>query len=218
MLEGPQYGPASGGTAKQLVILLHGLGSNGNDLIQLAKEIAPQLPDAYFMSPNAPYENDMAPIGKQWFSLRNQRTEGLLSQGKQSAQEVNALVDSLLDELKLNDSQLAFIGFSQGSMLSLYTALRRPNPCAGVVAYSGALIAPELLASEQKSKPAICLVHGEEDEVVPFQAMVQAESELKRAGVRVESHPRPYLAHGIDPEGLRIGVTFLKKQLLKSSW
>jgi len=212
-LEGPEYAPASGGQPKKIVLLLHGLGADGDDLIGLAPHIAPALPDAVFVSPHAPFPCDMAPYGRQWFSLQ-ERTPAAILAGVQAARPIlDAFIDKLLRRFALTDADLALVGFSQGTMMSLFTAPRRHRPVAGVLGYSGALAGAELLAQEAKAKPPILMVHGDADEIVPAQASQAAKAALAAAGFDVELHIRPGLPHSIDEQGLILGVNFLRKVL-----
>jgi phospholipase/carboxylesterase len=208
-LHGPEMAPASGGKPKQLVILLHGLGSDGADLISLAPEFADTLPDAQFLSPNAPFPCDMAPFGYQWFSLLSYDPQAMLKGAELAAPILNHYIDAQLKRFRLKDENLAFIGFSQGTMMALYVTLRRPNACAGVLGYSGALLDANPTDKIVKSKPEICLVHGMADPVVPFMALGNAERGLKAAGVPVTIHGLPMLAHNIDHRCLEIGRKFL---------
>jgi phospholipase/carboxylesterase len=208
-LQGPELPPASG-IVKRLVILLHGVGADGNDLIGLAPLLKDALPDTHFISPNAPYPCDMAPYGYQWFSLQDRSLGAMLAGVKMVAPLVQNFIDAQRDRFKLNDEDVALIGFSQGTMTSLYCAPRREKPLAGVVGFSGAMIGADLLHDEIQSRPPVCLIHGEEDMVVPFAAMEHATYALKTEAVRVESHARPYLGHGIDPEGLELAASFLR--------
>jgi phospholipase/carboxylesterase len=210
LLSGPQIGPAKGGKPKSLIILLHGLGSDGQDLISLAPFFAPDLPHAHFISPNAPYPSDMAPMGYQWFSLRDWSPQTMLKGAHEAAPALNLFIDVQLKRFGLSEDRLALIGFSQGTMMALYTALRRPKACAGIVGFSGAMIGEEGIIS----KPPVCLVHGQQDTVVPFGAMALAGAVLKAHGIPYETHARPDLGHGIDPEGLGIAAKFLKGKLV----
>ncbi|MBN8543415.1 MAG: dienelactone hydrolase family protein [Alphaproteobacteria bacterium] len=209
-LQGPDLAPTSG-TVKRLVILLHGLGSDGNDLIGLAPLMKEALPDTHFISPNAPFPCDMAPYGHQWFSLQDRSLGAMLKGVRTVAPIVNQFIDAQRDRFKLRDADIALLGFSQGTMTSLYVGPRRSKPLAGIVGFSGAMIGADLLHDEIRSKPPVCLIHGEEDMVVPFAAMQHATYALATEHVEVESHARPYLPHSIDPEGLDIAVNFLKK-------
>ena len=210
-LSGPELPPKSGGTPKQLVILLHGVGADGADLIGLAPEFSNILPDAHFISPTAPFNCDMSPFGYQWFSLHVWTPEALSEGAREAAPILNHYIDKMLQRFGLGDDKLAIVGFSQGTMMALQIAVRRPQPCAGVLGYSGALLDAEPFEEEVISRPPICLVHGVLDAVVPFIALENSAAGLREVGVDVETHDRPLLGHMIDPEGISIGKNFLKK-------
>ncbi|MCE3232230.1 MAG: phospholipase [Rickettsiaceae bacterium] len=199
----------SSGKAKLLVIFLHGYGADGADLIELAPYFAESLPDAHFVSPNAPQRCEMG-FGFQWFSLMDRSESAMLAGVKSAAPILNAFIDEKKKELGLEDKDVALVGFSQGTMMSLYTALRREKQIGGVLGYSGALVAPHKLKDEIKSRPELCLIHGEADEVVPFEAFNEAMSVLQKQGIMVHGYSQPRLGHGIDPAGMKIGVEFLK--------
>ncbi|NDF11682.1 MAG: phospholipase [Proteobacteria bacterium] len=228
-LKGPEI-PAASGKTKQLIVFLHGVGADGNDLISLADIFSEAFPNAHFCSPHAPFAFDMAPpgfaAGYQWFSLqeymqqspeavmKNRTTSrNLLAGAAEAAPYLNDFIDAKLKALGLDDSALILIGFSQGTMMALYTSLRRNKPCAAVIGYSGALLGADVLAKEIVSRPPVCLIHGAVDMVVPHQMMRDAEAGLKANKVPVEAHTRPQLAHGIDPEGVGIAIRFLVKHL-----
>lgn len=212
-ISGPEVPPLSGGKAKQIVIFLHGLGADGNDLISLSEVFAGVLPDCHFYSPNAPEPCDMAPFGYQWFSLRNWSMASMLDGVKRAVPVLNDFIDEKLALHGLDESSLALVGFSQGTMTGLFTALRRPKPIAGMLGFSGAMIAGETLKDEIKSRPEVMLVHGNMDMVVPFVALSDAEKWLKENNVPVEVHSCFGLGHGIDERGLELGKNFLKRVL-----
>lgn len=216
-LDGPRHGPAAAGSARALVVFLHGLGADGHDLIELAPLLASLLPDTAFVSPHAPYACDMAPMGRQWFSLQERDPDVLLAGVAAAAPCLDAFLDAELARLGLGDDRLALVGFSQGTMTALHTALRRPKPCAVVVGFSGALLKPEVLGEEILSRPHVLLVHGDADEVVPFQALGQALEALELNGVPVEAYRRPGLGHGIDQEGLQLCALALVRRLFPES-
>lgn len=208
-LSGPSLGPASG-TAKSLVILLHGYGANGDDLIGLAPPLSQVLPDTVFVSPNAPHPCAQNPFGGlQWFDVWEGDDYDRLAQVRIAAATVDAFLDSELERLGLKDSQLALLGFSQGTMLSLHVGLRRANAPAGILGYSGRLEAPETLADEIKVRPPVMLIHGEEDPLLNIELMDSAAGLLRENGVDVDTHRLPGLAHGIDQEGVNLGAGFL---------
>jgi phospholipase/carboxylesterase len=212
-LSGPSLAPASGQPPKQLILFLHGLGADGEDLMGLAEFFRADFPDAQFISPHAPSPCDMAPYGYQWFSLQDRAMQRLYEGANGAAPILNHYIDQQLAALKLPVSQLAVIGFSQGCMMALYALLRRPAPCAAIIGYSGALIAPDQLQEEIQCRPPVCLIHGDADGVVPFAALDGSVDALKANKVPVERHARTGLGHGIDPEGIEIAKRFLKTHL-----
>ncbi|MBL29491.1 MAG: phospholipase [Rhodospirillaceae bacterium] len=209
-LNGPRHAPASGGPPKSLVILLHGLGADGNDLIGLAPHWAHLLPDAAFVSPHAPFPCDMAPMGRQWFSLRDASPAAMARGVEQAAPILDAFIDAELENAGLTDDRLALVGFSQGTMMSLHVSLRRTRACAGVLGYSGMLVAPETLKSDIHARPPIMLIHGDRDELIPVDALHGAVSVLAEAGASAQWHVCEGLGHGIDETGLDLGGKFLK--------
>jgi len=213
MLSGPSFGPASGGAAKQLVVLLHGLGADGADLIGLAPLLAQALPDAAFLAPNAPQPCDMAPFGYQWFSLQDRSPERIEAGVRSAAPLINAFIDDQCATLAVAPDRVALLGFSQGCMMSLFVGLRRATPPAAILGYSGALVAPHKLAEEIVSRPPVLLVHGEADPIVPHAMLAAAQGALAAAGVAVQALSRPGLGHGIDEEGIRHGAALLQRTL-----
>ena len=212
-LSGPARKPASGGKPKQLVVLLHGVGADGNDLIGLAPYWAPALPDAEFVSPDAPFPCDMAPYGRQWFSLQNRSAGALLAGVRAAAPILDAFLDDALKARGLDASRLALVGFSQGTMMSLYVGPRRSATLAGIVGYSGALIGAEMLAQEIRSRPPVLLVHGDADQIVPPEAFPLAVAGLKSVSIAVEELICPGVGHSIDEAGLLRGGEFLRRVL-----
>lgn len=214
-LSGPSLPPRSGKAPKQVVIFLHGLGADGDDLIGLAPYFAEVLPDAEFLAPHAPYPCDMAPFGRQWFSLQDRHQEAIQA-GLEAARPIlDSYIDAVLESRGLAEADLALVGFSQGTMLSLYGALRRRAKIAALVGFSGLLAAPDRLISELVSRPPILLVHGEEDPVVDFGFMDLATRALTALGVGVETLARPGLGHSIDDEGLSRGIEFVVQGFTK---
>jgi phospholipase/carboxylesterase len=210
-LTGPSAAPLSGKKPRQLIVLLHGYGSNGDDLFSLVPELAKAFPDAQFLSPNAPYPCEMNPFGGyQWFGLREYTYQAMFGGAHEAEPILDAYLTEQLARFNLKDSQMALAGFSQGTMMALHVGLRRPNAAAGIVGFSGLLVGDRALAREIKSKPPVCLIHGTMDTVVPFFAMQTSENALKACGVPVETHARPGLPHSIDGEGINIALKFLK--------
>src|SRR5262245_34656973 len=211
LLDGPRLPPSAGGAARQLVVFLHGYGADGNDLIGLGHEWAKILPHAAFVSPHAPERCGMAPIGRQWFNLTFRDAGEMVRGVKQAAPALNGFLDAELKRHNLPPRALALVGFSQGTMMALGVGLKRKPPPAAIVGYSGALATLEALPQDPASAPAILLVHGDMDEVIPLDAMFMAREQLAQAGLAVEWHVAEGIGHGIDPQGLYFGGAFLKQ-------
>lgn len=205
--------PAAGGRPRELVVLLHGYGADGRDLLGLAPYLAQALPHAEFVAPDAPFPCEMSPPGFpggfQWFSFEERTAEMLLAGAQAAAGFLDGFLDDLLAERGLGDDRLALIGFSQGTMMALHVAPRRRRTMAGVLGFSGALLAPERLVAEAVSRPPVLLVHGDADQVVPFASLAAAVGGLQAAGIAVRGEPLRGLGHGIDERGLALGRGFL---------
>ena len=215
-LLGPSMPPAAGGKPKKLIVFLHGFGADGNDLIGLAPYFADVAPDAEFLSPHAPYPCQMAGFGRQWFNVYEQNPEGRLAAIRVAAEILNSFLDSELRSRGLTDADLALIGFSQGTMMSLFVAPRRAKPVAGVIGYSGRLESPDILAKEIRAKPPVLLVHGDRDDRLPVELLDRATEVLTACGVPVEHHVRPGLGHSIDEDGIRLGRDFLTRAFARA--
>lgn len=196
---------------KSAVILLHGLGSNGRDLISLAPYWDQALPDTLFISPDAPFPCDMVPPGYpdsyQWFSLQDRDPDKILQGVLTAAPIVEAFIDGIAAEYGLSPAKIALVGFSQGTMMSLYVGPHyTKGKLAGVLGYSGALVWP----SDAKPAPLpVQLIHGEADDVVPVSAYYLAKARLEEGGFSVSGHTTPGLPHSIDGAGIESGGAFL---------
>jgi phospholipase/carboxylesterase len=213
MIDGPRVVPASSVKVRSLVILLHGYGSNGDDLISLAPHWRGALPATVFVAPNAPEPCPGAPRGYQWWALtstsRNARAEG----AARAAPVLDAFIDAELDRYGLVETHLALVGFSQGTMMALHVGPRRRSPLAGIVGYSGMLADEAGLADPSMTRPPILLIHGDADPMIPVAAFHQAKAALVRNGFLVESHVSPGVGHTIDMAGLQLGGSFLARVL-----
>ncbi len=207
---------AQSGKAASMVIFLHGYGADGADLLGLADPLAQHMPDTVFHAPDAPEPCAGNPFGRQWFpipwldgSSEDEARAGLL----RAAEDLDAFLDARLSEAGMTADRLAVVGFSQGTMMALHVLPRRAAPVAGLVAFSGRLIAPELLAGEARSKPPVLLVHGDADPMVPFADMDAAGQALLTAGFETFGHVMKGTGHGIAPDGLSVALTFLRERL-----
>ena len=207
-IDGPRVPPASGRAPTSIVILAHGYGSNGEDLIGLAPFWRDALPDTAFISPNAPQPCPGAPGGYQWWPIGGgDRLAGV----REAAPVLDAFIDAELARHGLTEDRLALVGFSQGTMMALHVAPRRARQLAGLVGYSGAMI--DTAAAEIRTRPPVLLVHGDADPMVPFAAFERTEAALRTLGFDLTTHVSPGLGHSIDAPGLQLGGAFLARVL-----
>ena len=201
--------------ATSVVVLLHGYGADGADLLGLADPLSPHLPGTAFYAPDAPEPCANNPMGRQWFpvpwldgSTQDQARESMV----RSVDDLNAFLDEVLAREGLGADRMVLVGFSQGTMMALHVAPRRAAQVAGVVGFSGRLLVPELL-HEATVKPPILLVHGDQDQMVPFADMGLAGDALLGAGFTVYSHVMKNTGHGISPDGLGVALSFVREVL-----
>jgi phospholipase/carboxylesterase len=213
--------PSAGGKAGHAVIFLHGLGDSGQGgLLSIGGMWQRDLPaDTEFFCPDAPFPYDMTPPPdtggpRQWFSMKIFSPPAMLQGARTAARYLNEYIDHVLTTRGLASNRLALVGFSQGTIMALYAALRRADQIAGIVGYSGLLVGGENLSTDKKSAPPVLLVHGTADEVVPFGLMGPSEAMLQAAGVPVTTVTCPGTGHSIDETGLAEGLRFLKKILV----
>jgi phospholipase/carboxylesterase len=202
--------PASGGRPKALVMLLHGVGANGEDLMSLAEAWQELLPGAVFVSPHAPEPYDGGyPDAYQWFSLEGITPDNRMDRVVRNAPMLSRFIDEQLALYHLTDRQLALVGFSQGTIMALFMALKRPRPCAALLGYSGRLAGAESI-EPVFSRPRILLIHGTADQTIPVSELYAAENALKAHHVPVVAIAEPGVPHCISPEGELLGGQFLK--------
>ncbi|MDG1077874.1 MAG: dienelactone hydrolase family protein [Planktotalea sp.] len=208
--------PISGET-RSVVVFLHGYGANGADLLGLADPLGEHLPDTLFVAPNAPESVAGMPNGSQWFpipwidgSSEEESARGMA----QAVEDLNSYLDALMVDEDVMPEQVVLLGFSQGTMMALHVAPRREDEVAGVVGFSGRLLAPEDLVDDVVVRPPILLVHGDADDVVPVQSLPEAADALQKAGFEdVFAHIMKGTAHGIAPDGLSVALAFMRDKL-----
>ncbi|PCJ29197.1 MAG: hydrolase [Rickettsiales bacterium] len=198
---------ALSGKAKKLMVMLHGVGSDGNDLISLVPFLQDHLPDYHFIAPDGIEAYDMAPFGRQWFSLQDRDPQVIGGLVSENAPKAYQIIAKKQQELGLSNADTTLFGFSQGTMLGVYMTLMQEAPFAAMLAFSGRLITPMLL---QNTQTPICIVHGEQDDVVPAQesdnmAKYCSENNIEHRQIMV-----PNLGHSIDASGIEFALNFLK--------
>ena len=207
---------AASGKGTSLVVFLHGYGANAQDLLGLADPLAPHMPDTVFVAPDAPEQCAGSPMGYQWFPIPwidGSSEEDSAAGMERAVGDLNAYLDTVMQEEGISADKTILFGFSQGTMMALYVAPRRPEVVAGVVGFSGRLMEPELLADEAVVKPPVLLVHGDQDDVVPPASLPEAADALTAAEFEVYAHVMKGTAHGIAPDGLSVAAAFMREKL-----
>jgi phospholipase/carboxylesterase len=212
MIDGPRIPPAAGGSPKSLVVFLHGYGADGNDLIGLGREWARALPHTAFVSPNAPELCPGTPMGRQWFPLSMRDPQEFARGVAKARPALDLFLDAETVRHGLDERATALVGFSQGTMLALHTGPQRKRQLAGILGYSGLLADPNALNGAIQ-KPPVLLIHGDRDDLIPVQALFGAAQGLAAAEIPVEWHISQGIPHGIGPDGMELGLAFLKRVL-----
>jgi len=202
---------------RSAVIFLHGYGANGADLLGLADPLGEHLPDTLFLSPDAPEDCAGSPMGFQWFpipwidgSSEEESMEGMA----RAVADLDAFLDGVMVDEDLLPEQVMVFGFSQGTMMALHVLPRREDPIAGICAFSGRLVQPEVLQDELLCRPPVLLVHGDSDDVVPPESLPQAAEALQGAGWKeVYAHVMKGTGHGIAMDGLEVALAFMRQRL-----
>ena len=205
------------GSTRSVIVFLHGYGANGADLLSIADVLAEHLPDTLFIAPDAPETSPGNPTGYQWFPIPwldgSSEEEAKLSM-EAACSDLNYFLDALIVDEDILPEQVALFSFSQGTMMSLHVAPRREDSFAGLVAFSGRLLEPELLSDEVKNKPPVLLIHGDQDDVVPPASISEAAVGLEKAGFKeVFAHVMKGTGHSIDQDGLSVALAFLRDKL-----
>ncbi|WP_457647527.1 alpha/beta hydrolase [Profundibacter sp.] len=207
---------AASGKGTSLVVFLHGYGANAQDLLGLADPLAPHMPDTVFVAPDAPEQCAGSPMGFQWFPIPwidGSSEEDSAAGMERAVGDLNAYLDTVMQEEGISADKTILFGFSQGTMMALHVAPRRSEAVAGVVGFSGRLMSPELLEDEAVVKPPVLLVHGDQDDVVPPASLPEAADALTAAGFEVYAHVMKGTAHGIAPDGLSVAAAFMREKL-----
>ena len=205
ILDYPEIKPLSGKVAK-LLVLLHGVGSDGHDLIGLVPFIQESLPHHHFISPHGVEPYDMAPFGRQWFSLKDRDNGTIYRLVKSNSAKIQQIIEDKQKELRLKNSDTILVGFSQGTMMASYLSLVQKEPFAAMVGFSGRLVRPTDL---KNTSTPICIIHGLDDDVVPASQSKEFAKYCENNKISYQLHLIPNLTHSIDDKGMQFALKFL---------
>ena len=205
--------PLSQEKPKSAVILCHGYGGDGKDISILANYWRAHLPNTIFICPDAPEKCAASPTGFQWFDLMDQTPEQVLSKSLVAENKLNKLIDEVKYKNNLVAQKIVIGGFSQGCMISLQTGIKRKDTINSIVGYSGRIIDTEHLGKNIVSKPNVILMHGDIDQIVPVNSLLEARDFFNKNNYKIESEIFKNCEHRIPTEGSSLGLQFIKKHL-----
>mgnify|MGYP001167848347 FL=1 len=204
--------PISKNKPKNAVILCHGYGGDGKDISILANYWRAYLPDTIFICPDAPEKCAASPSGFQWFDLMDQTPEQVLAKSLVAENKLNKIIDEVKNKHNLNANQIIVGGFSQGCMISLQTGLKRKDQINSIIGYSGRIIDVEHLSKNIISRPKIILMHGDKDQVVSIDSLLESKDFFRNHNYEIETKIFKNCEHRIPTEGSSLGLQFIKKQ------
>ena len=205
--------PLSKAKPKNAVILCHGYGGDGKDISILASYWKSYLPETIFICPDAPEKCAASPTGFQWFDLMDQTPVQILSKSLVAEIKLNKLIDEIKEEYNLLANQIVISGFSQGCMISLQTGIKRKDKINSIIGYSGKIINLEHLSKNIVSRPNIILMHGDIDQVVTIDGLLEAKDFFAKNDYKIETEIFKNCEHRIPTEGSSLGLQFIKKHL-----
>ena len=206
--------PLSKNKPRQVIVLCHGYGGDGKDISALAINWQRFLPDAIFLCPNAPEICSVNPQGYQWFDLASEEEEVILEKSLVAEKKLSIFLDQVFENFQLEPSNLALVGFSQGTMIGIQVGIKKKYKINCLIGYSGKVINQKHLSENINSKPKMFLMHGENDTIVPPTHLLEAKEYLKKNGINVKTKMFKNCEHRIPVEGSSLGLGFLKKNLL----
>ena len=205
--------PLSKKKPENAVILCHGYGGDGKDISILASYWKAHLPDTLFVCPDAPEKCAASPTGFQWFDLMDQTREQILSKSLVAEMKLNKFIDEVKTKNDLSSNKIVIGGFSQGCMLSLQTGIKRKDKINSIVGYSGRIIDTKHLEKNIISRPNIMLMHGDADQIVPIDSLLEAKDFFSKNNYEIETKIFKNCEHRIPTEGSSLGLRFVKKHL-----
>ena len=203
--------PESDKEIKNIIVLLHGYGGDGNDIAQVTLNWKRFLPNTLFMCPNAPEVCSINPSGYQWFDLSQDNEQFILKESKKNEKILKKFLDEVKKEFSLTNSKICLSGFSQGCMMSINVGLSSDEKYSGILGFSGKIINSIDLSKRINQKPEILLIHGENDDIVPCVKSLEAKDFLERNKVSVNLEIIKNCGHHIPIEASSIGLKFIKK-------
>ena len=205
--------PADDKEIKNAIILLHGYGGDGKDISMLSLNWKRHLPNTIFICPNGHETCSINPSGFQWFDLTNDDPKYILEQSMKAEHKLNKFIDEIKENYKLSNDNICLSGFSQGCMMSINIGLTSEEEFNCVVGFSGKIISQEDLSSRKKVFTDILLIHGDSDQVVSPNFLLEAKDFFIRNNIKIQTYLIKNCDHHIPIEASSIALNYLKKKL-----
>ena len=204
--------PENGIEIKKAIILLHGYGGDGKDISMLSLNWKRHMPNTVFICPNGHETCAMNPSGYQWFDLSKEEPSYILEQSIKAENVIKKFIEEVKLEFDLSNKDICLSGFSQGCMMSLNLGLTTNEKFNCVVGFSGKIIDQKNLKLRKKSSTDTLLIHGDSDQVVPPDFMLEAKDFLIRNNVEIKSHLIKDCDHHIPVEASSIALNYILKK------
>ena len=211
-LESTIIEPDNGKEIKKAIILLHGYGGDGKDISMLSLNWKRHLPNTIFICPNGHEKCSINPSGYQWFDLTRDEPKYILEQSIKAEKILNQFIDEIKDEFDLENRKICLSGFSQGCMMSINLGLTSEKEYNCIVGFSGKIINQEDLKSRKKVLTDVLLIHGDADQVVPPNYLLEAKDFFIRNKIKIETHLIKNCDHHIPIEASSIALDYISKK------
>ena len=198
---------------KNAIILLHGYGGDGKDISMLSLNWKRHLPNTIFICPNGHEQCPINPSGFQWFDLTREDPKYILEETLKAEKKLNQFIDEVKREFNLENNKICLSGFSQGCMMSINIGLTSNQKFNCIVGFSGKIIDTENLRVRKKVSTNTLLIHGDADQVVPPNFMLEAKDFFIRNNVEVETHLIKNCDHHIPVEASSIALNYILKKI-----
>ena len=198
---------------KNAIILLHGYGGDGKDISMLSLNWKRHLPNTIFICPNGHEKCPINPSGYQWFDLTNDNPDYILEQSLKGENILNKFIMEVKERFNLQNNQICLSGFSQGCMMSINLGLTSDSEYNCIVGFSGKIINPKDLEIRKKNSTKILLIHGELDQVVSPNFLLEAKDFFIRNNITIETHLIKNCDHHIPMESSSIALNYILKKI-----
>ena len=199
---------------KNAIILLHGYGGDGKDISMLSLNWKRYLPNVIFICPNGHERCSINPSGFQWFDLSKDDPKYILEESIKAEEKLNKFINEVKKEFNLENNKICLSGFSQGCMMSISAGITSDQEFNCIVGFSGKIIDQENLKSRKKNSTNILLIHGDSDQVVSPNCMLEAKDFFIRNNIEIETHLIKNCDHNIPIEASSIALNYISKKLI----